>query len=190
MSLMPTGRNIQVALYGAYRLAHYDTDGHKYFNVSVTGFWHSFSAALLIAPFYLILLGLRFSELLSVPIIRFFAIEIIAYVIVWVAFPLFLISLLRKIKREERYILFIVAYNWSAVIQNALFLPIEIFALAGILQAGTANFLGSIIIAAIFAYIYFITRTALEVSGKLASVIVGIAILISIIVNTTASRML
>jgi hypothetical protein len=190
MGLLPPGRSVVKALYGAYRLANYDTNGLKYFNVSTKGFWHSFSAAGIIAPFYLILLILRFSEMSGIHSTRFFAIEIIAYIIVWVAFPLIISSLVQIIKRENKYISFIVAYNWSAVLQNALFLPIEILALAGFLQANTANFLGLIAIAAVVVYIWFITRSALEISGALASGIVIIDILMSILINTVAFDLL
>jgi hypothetical protein len=190
MGLLPTGRNIITALYGAYRLANYDTNGLKYFNVSSKGFWHSFTAAGIIAPFYLILLTLRFSGMSEVSSARFFAIEIIAYIIVWVAFPIIISSLVQIIKREKKYISFIVAYNWSAVFQNTLFLPIEILALAGFLQANTANFLGLIAIALVIGYIWFITRSALEISGILASGIVIIDILTSILINTVAFDLL
>ena len=81
---MPPAHDIAAALYGAYRLARYDVSGHKYFDVSNAGFWRSFFAAVLIAPFYFVLLNLQFAEFSDVPAIRFFALESIAYVIAWV----------------------------------------------------------------------------------------------------------
>ncbi len=190
MNFRPPARDILVALYGAYRLARFDVSGHKYFDVSNAGFWQSFFAAVLIAPFYLVLLNLRFAEFDGVPVIRFFALESIAYVIAWVAFPLFMASLVREIKCEENYIRFIVAYNWSAVLQNALFLPIEIMVLAGILPVDAANLLGLMALAVIVVYIWFVTRTALDVTGAMASGIVCVDFLMSVLINTIAVNVL
>jgi len=190
MRFMPPARDIAAALYGAYRLARYDVSGHKYFDVSNAGFWRSFFAAVLIAPFYFLLLYLRFAGFADVPAIRFFALEFIAYVIAWVAFPLFMASLVREINVEKNYVPFIVAYNWSAVLQNALFLPIEILALAGVLPVDAANLLGLLAIAAIVAYIWFIIRTALGVTGAMAAGIVAVDFLISILINTIAINVL
>jgi len=190
MTFRPPARDIAAALYGAYRLARYDVSGHKYFDISNTGFWRSFFAALLIAPFYFILLNLRFDEFSNVPAIRFFALESIAYVIAWVAFPLFMASMVREIKREDNYIRFIVAYNWSAVLQNAIFLPIEILAIAGVLPVDAANLLGLLALVAIVVYLWFIARSALDVTGVMAAGIVGADLLMSILINTIATKTL
>ena len=184
---MPPARDILAALYGAYRLARFDVSGLKYFDASNAGFWRSFFAAVLIAPFYFALLNLRFAELSEVPAIRFFALEFIAYVIAWVAFPLIMASLVREIGREVNYVRFIVAYNWSAVLQNGLFLPIEFLVLAGVLPVDAANLLGLMAIAVIVVYIWFVTRTALDVTGAMAAGIVGVDFILSVLINTIAS---
>jgi hypothetical protein len=190
MSFRPPARDIAAALYGAYRLARFDVSGHKFFDISNAGFWRSFYAAVLIAPFYFVLLNLRLAEFSDVPAIRFFALESIAYVIAWVAFPLLMASLVRQIKVDHNYIRFIVAYNWSAVLQNALFLPIEIFAMAGILPTDAANLLGLMALVTIVIYIWFVTRTALDVTGSMAAGIVGIDLIMSILINTIATGLL
>ncbi|MBT3305705.1 MAG: hypothetical protein HN377_04410 [Alphaproteobacteria bacterium] len=187
---MIPARDIVAALYGAYRLARFDVSGHSYFDVSVTGFWRSFFAAVLIAPFYLLILHFRFAEFPDVPVFRFFALETIAYVVAWIAFPLFMASLVREIKAEDKYIPYIVAYNWSAVWQNALFLPIELFAITGVLPSGAAGLLGLFALAAIIAYVWFITRTALNISGAAAAGIVGVDFLISVVIHTISVKVM
>ena len=188
--MMPPARDVIRALYGAYRLARFDVSGHDYFEASIAGFWRSFFAAVLIAPFYFLMLHFRFAEFPGVSYGRFFALETIAYVIAWVAFPLFMASLVRGINAEKNYIRFIVAYNWSAVLQNALFLPIQILAITGVLPAAAASTLGLFAVAAIIAYIWFVTRTALNVTGWMAAGIVGVDFLISIVINTISIKVL
>ena len=47
------------ALYGAWRLAHFDPDGMRYFDRSIAGFWRSFRVALLGAPLWIIILAVN-----------------------------------------------------------------------------------------------------------------------------------
>ena len=122
---MISAREVLTALYGALRLARFDPSGLDFFEQTETGFWRSFFAAVLVAPFYLMLTSIRYSGLTeTVPFVRFLAIETIAYVIAWVAFPLLMAALTRSLGREAHYIRTIVAYNWAAVWQNALYMPV------------------------------------------------------------------
>ena len=188
---MPSAREVMTALYGTYRLARLDAAGMDFFDATPAGFWRSFFAAVLIAPFYLLLLTIRFSGLPeTAPFFSFIAIESIAYVIVWVAFPLLIASLAKILDRDSHYIRFIVAYNWAAVLQNGLYLPIAIMATSGLLAAGTANALGLMALSLIVFYTWFITRTALEIPAGIAAGIVGLDFLLSILINTVATGLL
>ena len=106
------------------------------------------------------------------PLFRFITLEAIAYVIAWVAFPLLMASLARLLDRDDYYIRYIVAYNWAAVLQNLLYIPIAILAAAGVLSIALSNTLGLMALALIVAYTWFITRTALEVAAGMAAGIV------------------
>ena len=48
------------ALYGAYRFARLDSSGIRYFRNTRGAFWRSFNAAFIIAPFYTVLLLMRY----------------------------------------------------------------------------------------------------------------------------------
>ena len=50
--MIPSTTEIAYAFYGAWRLAHLDASGLKYFDTSLDGFWKSFFAAVLVAPAY------------------------------------------------------------------------------------------------------------------------------------------
>ena len=188
---MVSSREVVAALYGAYRLARFDPSGLDFFDATIAGFWRSFFAAVLVAPVYLVLLLIRYSQLVDqIALFRFFAIEVIAYVIAWVAFPVIMASLARTLGRDAFFIRYIVAYNWGAVLQNGLYLPIAILATGGLLAGSGANALGLLALSLIIIYVWFITRTALEVAGGIAAGIVGLDFLLSILINGFAERML
>ena len=128
-----------------------------------------------------------FSTLFStpyLPLFRFITLEAIAYVIAWVAFPLLMASLARLLDRDDFYIRYIVAYNWAAVLQNLLYIPIAILAAAGVLSIALSNTLGLMALALIVAYTWFITRTALEVAAGMAAGIVGLDFMLNVLINT------
>lgn len=179
------------SLYGAWRLARADTGGLNYFNDSTDGFWRSFFAAVIVLPFYFVLLMVRHAtELGDVSSGRYYAVELIAYVIAWVAFPLVMVSFAKMLDRDRFYVRFIIAYNWAAVLQNAVYLPITILAQAGLLSDAVANTAGLVVIGLIVIYVWFIARTALEIEAGKAASIVGLDFLLSILIHSFAEGML
>ncbi|MGA0393198.1 MAG: hypothetical protein ACO3MW_03920, partial [Rhodospirillales bacterium] len=108
---MISAREIVSGLYGAFRLAILDRNGVQYFDNSLQGFWHSFFAAVLILPLYIILIALRYGEPgLTQDTFRYVSIEIIAYVMQIVAFPLLMIKLVNVFDADKNYYVFIIAY--------------------------------------------------------------------------------
>ena len=178
------------ALYGAYRLARFDAGGMRYFDVSIDGFWRSFFAAVLIAPFYLVYQGLRFlAETPGADGFRYTCVEAITYVIAWVLFPLVMVSLAKFLDREQRYLGYIVAYNWAAVLQNALIMPLGMVAMIGGPEVGAADFFGLVAFVAVIAYTWFITRTALDIDGGTAASIVLLDLVLGIFLDFGSAAM-
>lgn len=187
---MPNQTEVATAVYAAYRLARGDASAIEYFDATLSGFWKSFFAAVLIAPFYLMLLFGRHMVTASDAIepLRFYPVEMIGYVLAWVTFPLVMIPLADALDRRKHFFRFLVAYNWSSVLQQAVMLPISYLLLGGIIPGELAGPLHLIIVGAILFYIWFITRTALELPGITAAGIVFIAFVIDyIIIVLTAS---
>ena len=179
------------ALYGAYRLARADTAGMSYLDTSLDGFWQSFFAAVMVAPLFVLLLIIRFNTNgLEVSAIRFLALESIAYVIGWVLFPLISYYLVQVLEREKQYLGFIVAYNWASVLQNAIYLPFAILFELGMFGGNAAEFVNLILLCLVLAYTWFVTRTALDVSGFVASGLVVLDVGLWIIVNKLTEFML
>ena len=115
---------VRLALTGALRLARGDARGLDCFNQTEEGFWHSFRAAVLCYPLYLILLSFPIQvgdTVVEVDVGRYFAVETIHFVISWVAFPLLMLPLVDRLGRSQRYFGFMVAYNWCQVPQTLVF---------------------------------------------------------------------
>jgi len=178
------------ALYGAYRLARLDPDGMGFFEATTDAFWRSFKAALLIAPFYGLLLALRFEAgEIGATVWRYGAVETIAYVLSWVAFPVLMLGVTKRFDCEGNYLRFIVAYNWAAVPQNMLYLPVAMLSVTGVISADAAGFFALVVLMLIVGYVWFITRTALDITPARAAIIVAMDFALSILINAYAEAM-
>lgn len=178
------------ALYGAVRLARLDARGLQYFDRTVRGFWRSFYAALIVAPFYATVLAMRYlADLDGASALRFTLVETVAYVVGWVAFPVLMATVCRALDREGRFVGYIVVYNWAAVLQNAAYLPLAMLAIDGVAPSSVANPLALGMLALILAYGWFIARVALEVTALAAAGIVALDLALSILINAVADRM-
>ncbi len=177
---------IAAGLTGAWRLAHFDAGGMAYFDRTVEGFRRSFRVAVLVAPAFALLV---YFHLLDTPAAagpaRIVLVEGIAYVIGWVAFPLAVLHLARFVDRDAEAVGFIVAYNWSAILQMAVFLPVAVLG-----DGGVASFLGVLAILAILAYEWFIAKTALRLGGGGAAGVVAVDVALSILISAVADGMI
>jgi hypothetical protein len=179
------------ALLGSWRLAHLDPSGMAYFDRSRDGFWHSFYAALIVLPgFYLLTLtrvpdaALDRSGLFTVLLV-----ETIGYIANWAAFPLVMISLARWLDRDARYFDFMVAYNWSSVVQMAAYLLVTLVSVMGILPEAVADTLIFTVTLAVLYYEWFIARTALEIPGLPAATVVLIDLLIGVVISSISGSL-
>lgn len=178
------------SLYGAFRLARFDPHGMDYFNAGPAGFWRSFWAAVIVAPFYAMLLATAYPSLeTSGEPLRFALAEGIAYVMAWTAYPLAMAWVTRQLDRFQYFIGYIVAYNWAAVLQNAVFIPINMLWIAGVLPPDIGFMLWLIAFSLILAYLWFIARTALALAPMAAASIVGIDLVLNVMISTVANSM-
>lgn len=154
-------------LYAAARLFLFDKYAMTLFDDSATGFWKSFFCAIIILPGYACIVAYsNGSSHVDLHPLRVLLIEGIGYVIGWVAWPLAAAYFTPFLNRQEAYIRYIVAYNWSAGPQVVILILLLAF-------QNTGFFSESIIIWASFAalliilfYHGFIIRVALEVKAE------------------------
>jgi hypothetical protein len=171
---VPPWIEVQLALGGALRLAVGDRRGLGFFDTSLDGFWRSFRAAAICFPLYLILVGFRVGpvewERSGVPVVLI--VETISYVISWVAFPLLILPLARLIGRENRFLAFMVVYNWSQIPQTVLFVLVALDGASGLLTPGSLAFARLAAAIAVLVYEWYIARVTLAITGAQATLIV------------------
>jgi len=193
---MISSREITLGLYGAFRLALLDVRGMAYFNCTEAGFWRSFTAAAIAAPGFVALTILHLlhqpgMEMLeAVGGFRVFFIEAIAYVIGWVAFPLAIFYIAAVLDRQKEFIRFVVAYNWSGVVQIVVLVPIVSLNAYEILPESIGAVLSMAITLALFYYQWFIAKTALKITAAPAAMVVCIDVALSILITIITSALL
>jgi hypothetical protein len=171
---VPAWTEVQLAVGGTLRLAVGDRRGLGFFDTSIDGFWRSFRAALICYPLYLLLLGFRVDapQWAASGIAPIVLAESIAFVISWVAFPLIILPLTRWLGREDRFLAFMVVYNWSQIPQTVLFAVVGLDGATGLLAPSAAHFTQLAAVVAVLVYEWYIARVALAVTGAQAMVVV------------------
>ncbi|WP_425407485.1 hypothetical protein [Hwanghaeella sp.] len=123
----PSLLEVQVNFIGAWRLFRRDPGGAALFGRDEQAFWKSFWCAAIIAPAYIALLLLIPDQLRSeAPLARVVPVEVISYTIGWVAWPLVVHAAFGVLGIRDKFIPYIVAYNWSSGPQIVLLLLITL----------------------------------------------------------------
>jgi len=184
--MLPDVPAIARALGGALRLARFDPDGLMYFDDDARAVVQSFFAAVIVAPGYALLVSQHLGRLeltagpLSAGIVEFFG-----YVISWTAFPVLVHEFARLMERSERWCGFVVALNWSKVVQMAVYLPPALLAASadGEGGPGAAALLSFVALLAVLSYQWFVTRSALDVTGVQAAGLTGIDVMLGLTIT-------
>ena len=188
---VPAWTEVQLAIGGALRLARGDRRGLGFFDASIDGFWRSFRAALICYPPYLLHLRFRIDAPVweAAGVVPILATETIAYVISWVAFPLLILPLARQLGRENRFLGFMVAYNWSQIPQAVLFVLIGLDGVTGLFPPSVVQVAGLLAVIAVLVYQWFIARVALAVNAAQAMVVVIIDVVMGTALGHIAEQL-
>ena len=163
-------REASYALFGAWRLAHFDLQGTAYFDRSAEGALRSFWAAALLLPAYAVMVLLHLSE--NPPALGWSGLMLVygvAYAVGWTAFPFVMLWLARLLDREEDYFGYIAMYNWSQLLITVIALPMAAIRSGQLLPAPLIGFFGLVVEFAMLAYLWFIVRAGLRI-GPLAAI--------------------
>jgi len=173
-------------VYGAWRLARRDPAGLIWFDASARGFWHSFWGPALVLPGFLALQAL--DGVFETEIPRPLLVHLIAYVIGCVAFPLAVSHIADGLERSHRYIRFVVAYNWSAVIQMALLLPTTL--LIHLVPGEGPSMINLAVTIMLLVYQAYVAHVALEVSPTTAGLLVVLDLMIGALIQMSADHLI
>ncbi|HUK59134.1 MAG TPA: hypothetical protein VLV50_07860 [Stellaceae bacterium] len=173
-------REMSWGLYGAWRLLLRDRGAMAWFDRSLAGAIHSFWAAAICYPGFVVLLLVRLpaSDVHSAAVFRILLVETIGYVIGWCAYPLAALPFCRWLAPEERALGFIIAYNWSQVLQTAALLPIAAAGGLDLAPAYVVAYADFVAYMAILVYEWIIARIALEAGALPATALVLLDVVI------------
>jgi len=194
MSMLPVppAQETLSGLYGAWRLFRRDPQqAEACFRTDAAGFWNSFFAAALVAPGYAILVGLHLSGGgVSADWASTFLIHTEAYVLTWIAFPLAMFYLSAGLQRPERWVPFIVAFNWSKVIQLAIYLPLSLLAAIGFGGPQGSALITMVALGIVLIYQWYVTKTMLNVDGLPAAGLTFLDFILGLFITSTADAAL
>ena len=115
--MIPSLAEILKALYGLVLLARFHPGAPSLFDRTVDGFWKSLFAAVLVLPTH-VLMTLRTVQDTpeDVPYnLGDVVTDLLIYVIIWLAYPVLMISVTKVINRRENFLDYIVPYNWAMI---------------------------------------------------------------------------
>ncbi|MSP21145.1 MAG: hypothetical protein EXQ93_06480 [Alphaproteobacteria bacterium] len=151
------------AVTGAALLARFDARGMTYFDVSADGFWNSFFAAVLTVPFTLYWMVIDYPET-EAALAWVITVEMVRYCVGWALFPLVMIPITRALGLSGSYVQFIIAYNWSMVVQAVLYFVVTVISQTALVPPDLYFLVSLATLVYTLAYFVFIARTALGVS--------------------------
>jgi hypothetical protein len=175
---LPTRREIERNLHGAWRLTRFDRSAMTYFDTGIDAVWRSFWAAALAYPGMILLVVLRLTaeQRQGAALLHILLLETMGYIILWAAFPLIILAFCHWLKREQEALDFIIAYNWWQVLQTGLYLAAALIDLA--LPPGAPIFEA---VGAVFLLVceWYIARTALAAGGMVAFAVMLLDLVLS-----------
>lgn len=185
ISVLALVRNIRAA----WQLALRNPDSMADFDASPTGFWQSFWAVALVTPPLFLMDVIQDSRLYDLLGPGAVVAMLLAYILDAVAFPVVMLSLADRMGLWPRYPLYIVANNWSQVVQTALLFPIVLL----LFSSGNSES-GGIFLLLTFGLILFyrayITHLALNVHYGVAAALVLLQVLLSLSIQQGLSAIL
>jgi hypothetical protein len=181
-------------LAGAWDVMLGRRQGLAKLDLSIEGFWRSFAALVLVIPFNVLAL-LSQRRLLeesgateTAALANGIGVEAIALLADWITFPIVFAGLARPLGLAARYVPFIVARNWAAVIVSAMIAVVHAAHVVGILPSSLAPMFLLVTIAIALRFAYVIARTTLDVSAATAIGIVALDFLISLLIWSAVER--
>ncbi len=198
-----TGAYVRHALFTAFRVARFDSGATHEFDHSFEGFFRSFFAALLSLPIYAFLVVAEERIINDVPESAarpalnavpppgagYWLVELGAYAVDWLSLPLAMILIVKLIGASQRYVPFVIAYNWaSCIVYLAMTVPSIAYLLGLATLTGIAILYYGVMVF-VATYRWRLARETLQISGVNAAAIVIFDMLLGFIIAFGAARL-
>ncbi len=187
--------NLPASLSGAWDVMNGRVEGLRKLDLTIDGFWRSFGAVVLILPVALIALA---SERVALAEIGgdaaaltggYVMLRLIAVIADWLAFPAILALLARPMGIASRFVPYIVARNWTAVLIAAMFGVPHLLHALGVLPTALLSFLLLILFGVAVWFAYVVVRTAMQVPPVMAVPVVILEIASGVTIELIFSRL-
>lgn len=163
--------NTARSLAAATKLVMHDRQGLDDFNNSVAGFWHSFSAIILLAPVYLFISSINWDPSAATKPFTI-APHLLMLAVQWVLWPVVMVFATRWAGLGQHFTRYVIVYNWSNVlIITVLAIPALFFRL-GILPLEAATAFTGILQLMTFYLEWYLARLSLDTKGIIAAAVV------------------
>ncbi|MCR9174790.1 MAG: hypothetical protein NXI19_02180 [Alphaproteobacteria bacterium] len=190
-STLPTQTEIASSLYGCWRLFLGDETGLQYFRRDLDGLWSALWALVFAVPVYVLKIALDLGGE-SVTLLGFDGMVIEAEILVLsgVIYALAIYYILPALERESRYFDYMVAYLWVGMAQVYIHTVPSILRAIGVIPDQGASFMAVVLVLAMLWWSWFMTRTALNVNGGQAGIILAGTVIYEFILAISLSRLL
>jgi hypothetical protein len=116
--------------------------------------------------------------------------ELVIYVLGWTVFPVVMVPVSWALSLSSAYVRYIIAYNWSAVVQVALILPVALIDATPGIPDSVVSVVQILVTAFLFTYQWFIARVALSAAVVTAVIVVLVDFLLGLVITLAAHRLL
>jgi len=172
-------------LAGAWQVMFGRPDGLDRLDTSLEGFWRSFAAIALVIPLLLVA-DTGFNAMLSEeapPTDRLGWVGLLIQSVDWVAFPIVFGLLSPRLGLTARYVPFITARNWAAVIVAAMYAAASFPGWVLPLPLTAAAIINLVCLGISLRFAYLLTKTTLVVGPSVAVPVVALEFVLSLVVG-------
>ena len=169
---MITADEVGRSVRGTVDLLNQRTEGLRAFDMSETGFWHSFAAIWLTLPAYVVTLAFEQRRLAAQGVgdldLGLMIAVGLAHVAGFLALPIAMIGITRRLRLTHRFVPFVVVINWVTVLGLTVLSVPAILLLIGWAPPALASLFTLAFGIVIVRLQWFATKVTLGVSGALA----------------------
>jgi hypothetical protein len=180
------------SLRGVWRLARYDAGGLRQLNLTVEGFWRSFVVVALLLPPQLLMAWLvrdRDVVVADGGEAWLFARGAV-FVVAWLTYVGSMAPISRLLKLSDNYPTYVIAFNWAALLQMALLLPVGLLYGFELVAAEAGIMLLMLAWLTVMAFDFVIARLALGADALTAAGIVIYAVVLELVIESAANAVL
>lgn len=155
---------VVTGLYAAWRLFLRDRRAVALFDDSYSGVVKSFFCAVVVLPVYVLLLLFEPSPTgADAGMFRLIAVNLIAYVLLWVAWPLVMAYIAPAIDRSKEFCRYVTAGNWAVGPQMLVQLAVLLLAISGFASKPVLELASLVALFIVLFYHLFVLRVVLRV---------------------------